>query len=312
MSRGKTKEKVLYFITAILCICLLFESRVCATEMPATETTTESMSPSITEGYVVTDNQGILTCTYNGAMQTDVYLAIKASGGDYEVVKPLTKKSVIYYFDANGQGTKYKENQFIKVTYKGSKKMYFSKEGTLLTNTIAGNKKQGYFYVDSTGIKVTRKEIKQAVKFVRAHTKESWSAEKKLAACYKYLWKNYTYQRFYESPSASKMPSYANYMFKNKKGNCYRYAASLAYIARVIGYDTKVVSGKISSTRGGMTPHGWTEIKMGDTWYIFDANMQRNFPTVDSYKKTEKTYPYRHEILDKYKMTVKNGKVSWK
>ena len=73
-----------------------------------------------------------------------------------------------------------------------------------------------------------------------------------------------------------------------------------------------MVSGGISSFHGGLTPHGWTEIKIDGKWYMFDANMQRNFPSVDSYKKTESTYAYQHKAYSKYKMTVKNGKVTWK
>ena len=61
-----------------------------------------------------------------------------------------------------------------------------------------------------------------------------------------------------------------------------------------------------------MTPHGWTEIKIDGKWYLFDTNMQKNFPKVDSYKKTDKTYPYPHKVASKYKMKVSNGKISWK
>lgn len=308
----------MFILTLFFCslsgVTVQATSTTTPTDTPATESSTENVTnPEIPQtGYYITETETGLQCYYNGVAQTKVYIALKKSSGTYKAVKAGTKNSVIYYFDANGNGTKYTKKRFVKVTYKGSAKTYFSSNGTILKNTIAGNKSQGYYYVDSTGIKVTKKEIKQAVKFVRAHTKSSWSKSKKLKECYKYLWKNYTYERFYDSPKASKMPSYANYMFSKKRGNCYRYAASFAYIARVIGYDTRVVSGAISSLRGGYTPHGWTEIKIDGKWYMFDANMQRNFPNVDSYKKTESTYPYRHKTYDKYKMTVKNGKVTWK
>ena len=263
--------------------------------------------------YQMQQVEGQLICTYDEVQQKNVYFAVKVKDGVYTVVKPGTSGSSIYYFDENGNGSKHKEKSFVKVSYNGSKATYYSEKGKIAKNKIVGNKKQGYYYVDQTGVKVTSKEIKQAVKFVRAHTKSGWSKSKKLKACYKYLWKNYTYERFYDKAKASKMPSYARYMFSKKRGNCYRYAASLAYIARVIGYDSRVVSGGISSLhRSGFTAHGWTEIKIDGKWYIFDANMQRNFPTVDSYKKTESTYAYKHETYCKYKMTVKNGKVTWK
>lgn len=303
------RKKVLIYM--LLAFSLVFNWEIFA-QATSTVTTEDATAPVVSTGYAVIQTEMGLTCTYNGEKQLNTYLALDESEGGYKVVKPDTKGSSIYYFDANGIGTLYTKNCFVKISYKGTTKTYFSKKGVLLKNTIAGNKKQGYYYVDSTGVKVTKKEIKQAVSFVRKHTKTSWSKSKKLKKCYDYLWKNYTYERFYDKPKASKMPSYAQYMFSKKRGNCYRYAASFAYIAKVIGYDVRVVSGSISNLRGGMSPHGWAEIKMSGKWYIFDANMQRNFPTVDSYKKTEKTYPYKHEVFDKYKMTVKNGKVTWK
>lgn len=262
--------------------------------------------------YTVTEEDGILTCTGDGQVMTNVSFAIKNTNGIYSVVKPGTSNSVIYYFDRNGIGTVYNKNSFVKITYKGKAYTYYLRYGKIVKNCITGNKKQGYYYVDKYGVRSTSKEIKLAVNFVRKYTKSSWSKSKKLSTCYKKLWKNYKYQRFYDKPSAKKMPSYAKYMLTKKKGNCFRYAASFAYIATVIGYDSRVTCGSISSTRGGMTPHGWTEVKKDGKWYLCDANMQRNFPSVNSYLRTERTYPYRHKSSKKYKITVKYGKVSWK
>ncbi len=263
--------------------------------------------------YEVTVMDESVTCTYKGEMLTNTYAAVLKKDGQYQVVKPCTKKSSIYYFDKDGCGTPYTKSGMITISYNGKKKTYYAQKKTLVTNAIAGNSKDGYYYVGSDGVVVKDKVIKRAVKYVRAHTKTGWSQEKKLKACYQYLWKHYSYQRFYESPKASKMSSYANYMLSKKKGNCYRYAASFAYIARVLGYDVRVAVGSIPHLHGnGMTPHGWTEIKIDGKWYLFDANMQKNFPKVDSYKKTDKTYPYPHKVAAKYKMKVSNGKISWK
>ncbi len=184
-------------------------------------------------------------------------------------------------------------------------------KGVLQKNKIVGTKKKRY-YVDKNGVRVTAKEVKLAVKFVDAHTKSGWSKDKKLKACFNYLWKHYTYQRFYDKAKPAKMPSYAKYMFSKKKGNCYRYAAAFAYIARVLGYDSRVAIGSISNTRGGMSPHGWTEVKKNGKWYICDANMQRNFKTINSYMRTKKTYAYKHECSKRATLTIKKGKVTWK
>ena len=196
------------------------------------------------------------------------------------------------------------------------KTYYFSKEktnkGVLQTGTIAGSKKDGYFYVDTQGVKVTAEAIKLAVQFVNKHTKSTWSKEKKLSACFNYLWKNYPYQRSYGTPTAKTMSEYAEDMLKNKQGNCFKYAASFACIAKVLGYEARVAVGETSSLYGGMTPHGWAEIKVGNQWYICDANMQRSYPNINAYLRTEGNYPYSHNCFTRYTLNLKNGKVSWK
>ena len=67
-----------------------------------------------------------------------------------------------------------------------------------MKNQIAGNKAEGYYYVDTTGVRITDKAVKYAVQFVRKHTKTSDSNKTKLKKCYNYLWKHYKYSRVYE------------------------------------------------------------------------------------------------------------------
>lgn len=295
MNKVSLKKTIIHIFLLTLCICSFFK-----------------LEANAAGSYKVTEEYGMLRCKYNGEWQFDKYIAIKKSGNTYKVVKPCTKGSKIYFFDYAGDGMPYTGNHFIAITYKNSTGVYYSKGGVLQKNMIAGNKEDGYFYVDSTGRRVSSKEIKQAVEFVRAHTKSGWSKSKKLKACYKYLWKNYSYKRSYDKPKASKMSGYARNMFNKKQGNCYRYAASFACIAKVLGYESRVACGSISRVGGGMTPHGWTEVKVNGKWYICDANMQRNWPKINSYMRTGKTYAFTHKCSKRYKLTVKNGKVSWK
>lgn len=284
-----------------------------ATAAPTTTTTEINDADKIPQnGYFIYDDGTQLQYYYNGIKQYNTYAAVKKSNGHYKVVKPTKKNSTIFYFDENGIGAKHQKKEFVKIKYKKKKKTYFSNRGKIEKNKIVGNKKQGYFYVDNTGVKVKDKTIKLAVKFVRKHTKSKWSQSKKLKACYTYFWKNYTYKRSYDKPRASKMSSYAKNMLTKKHGNCHRYAATFAYIARVLGYDVRVSYGSIPCLSGGVTPHGWTEIKINNHWYLFDANMQRNYPNINSYQRTEKTYAYPHKVSKKFKMKIKNGKVIWK
>lgn len=239
---------------------------------------------------------------FTGIYNKQYYKSGKLGTGWY------TSGSKKYYYQSGNMVTGWK-----KIS---DKTYYFQKsganKGVLQKNTIAGTKTDGYYYVDKNGVRVTSSEIKQAVKFVNAHTKASQSNAEKLKACYNYLWKNYAYKRAYGIPGKKDMAACANEMFKEKKGNCYRYAASFACIARVLGYDSRVAVGTIASAGGGMTPHGWTEIKMSGKWYLFDANMQRNIPSISTYKRTNSNFPYAHTCSARYTLTITGGKVTWK
>lgn len=226
-----------------------------------------------------------------------------------ESTKPLQgwvkKKSNKYYYK---KGVKVTGWKIIK-----GKKYYFDKKtGKLLTNTIAGTAAEGRYYVDSKGIRVTDKEIRLAVSFVDKCTKINWSKSKKLKACYDYLWKVCQYERAYDKVARSKMPEYASYMLSNEKGNCYRGAAALAYIARVLGYECRVGAGSVSSTNAPLSVHGWTEIKINGKWYMCDISMQRPRPYMSLYMRTASNYPFRYRCDEYYTLSVKNGKAVWK
>lgn len=275
---------------------------------------------SAASAEMMVEEEGSLHCMKNGEMMKDVYVAASVQGNTYKVVKPCSKDSKIYYFDKNGDGAVYKDTGFIKIWYNGKTAAYYSQNGTLLTNQIVGSKKTGYYYVDSTGIKITDKTVQYAVKFVRVHTKASDSQQTKLKKCYDYLWKHYKYQRVYGSPDsralnpkAKDMSKIAKEMFKKKCGNCHGYAACYAYIARVIGCDSKVAVGSISGNHSAWTPHGWALVKQKSNgkkaqWYICDPDMELN--QVSVYMKT--THSCAVKTKWNCKLTIKDGKVIWK
>ncbi len=178
-------------------------------------------------------------------------------------------------------------------------------------NTVAKNK-NGWWCVKD-GVVVFDDQLTAAAQFVGANTSSSASDSARMEAAFKALSK-YSYKRYTYTgdPTASDMPTFAKQMFANKQGNCYRYAAAFAYIANALGYDSRVAVGKISSASGGMTPHGWTEVKVSGTWYICDANMQMNHQNINSYMRTESNYAYKHSCSARYTMTVSNGTVTWK
>ncbi len=175
---------------------------------------------------------------------------------------------------------------------------------------IAQNK-NGWWYING-GKVIFEDALTYAARFVASCTSTSQSSSQKLQTCFNYLWKNYPYKRYYDSPTAATVSKFAVDMFVNRQGNCFRYAAAFACIAKVLGYESRIAVGQIPSTSGGMTAHGWTEVYVDGTWYICDANMQRNYPSINSYMRTESDYAYKHTCSARYTITISNGKAVWK
>ena len=182
-----------------------------------------------------------------------------------------------------------------------------------VTNKIVGSKAKGYYYVDKTGRKVNTREIRQAVDFVMRNSKARDSRAKRLKACYRAL---QTYPYFgmtNRAPKAKNLSSYARYMFSRHRGDCYYYASTMAYIARVLGYDSRVAVGGVTA-RGPAAPlslHGWCEVKYGKSWRMLDCSMQRAHLDRNLCLVTRKKYPFRLRCDKVYTMTVKNAKVKW-
>lgn len=182
-----------------------------------------------------------------------------------------------------------------------------------VTNKIVGSKAKGYYYVDKTGRKVNTREIRQAVDFVMRNSKAGDSRAKRLKVCYRAL---QTYPYFgmtNRAPKAKNLSSYARYMFSRHRGDCYYYASTMAYIARVLGYDSRVAVGGVTA-RGPAAPlslHGWCEVKYGKSWRMLDCSMQRAHLDRNLCLVTRKKYPFRLRCDKVYILTVKNAKVKW-
>lgn len=197
------------------------------------------------------------------------------------------KKNLKTYYYKNGYkyiGWHKIENQYY----------YFNEKGVLQKNTIVGSAEKGYNYVDAGGILVVDSAIKCAVNFVMKYSSPNQSTLQRLKSCYNALC-GYSYQRVYsDQPSASVIRSYALYMFNYKKGNCYRYGSALAYIARVLGLDSRVsVGGVTAYAYRNLSPHGWCEINIGGVWRLCDCSMQRAHTSNNLFLVEWNRYPFR-------------------
>lgn len=165
---------------------------------------------------------------------------------------------------------------------------FFNADGTMAVDTTIGN-----YEVGKDGRAVSNSPLAQVVNtIITAVSTPEMTQEEKLRSCYQWVIDNGSYKRSYDTPSGDWTGSYALEFLTTGQGNCYRYAAGFAYLAKGLGYETKVVTGSIKAARGGTTPHGWVEIKIGDAWYVFDAEMQ-DAKGYDMYCKTYKTYPVK-------------------
>ena len=65
---------------------------------------------------------------------------------------------------------------------------------------------------------------------------------------------------------------YADFGFKNGKGNCYVMAAMFCEMARLLGYDAHLISGRVPLLQGGYGPHAWTEVNINGSTYVCDPD----------------------------------------
>ena len=70
------------------------------------------------------------------------------------------------------------------------------------------------------------------------------------------------------------MQWYADYGFKNRKGNCYVMAAMFCEMAKLLGYDAHQISGTVPLAAGGVGPHSWVEVKINGTVYVCDPDFE--------------------------------------
>jgi len=92
-----------------------------------------------------------------------------------------------------------------------------------------------------------------------------------LRAAYEYARDSFTY--FRKAPKTFGETGWetesAVQMMSTLRGNCYDYAAVFWALARGLGYDARAYSGQISGA-----PHGWVEITIDGTEYMFDPELE--------------------------------------
>ena len=223
-----------------------------------------------------------------------------------------------YYFNgelANGTikengNTYYFENGYFRSGYQkiNGKTYYYNDKGQIVKNDIVGSASEGYTYDDEDGVCIESEEIKLAAKFLIEKCKGS-TLKERFKYAFQYMATRFPYRRTYDHPKySSDVAPLAIDMFKQESGNCYRYAACYACLAKIAGYRTRMC---IGSTGSG-APHGWTEVMVNGTWYICDVDAQLpsyGNPPYTAYMM--KSHYWGTITMYKYEITFKDGKAVW-
>lgn len=104
-------------------------------------------------------------------------------------------------------------------------------------------------------------------------TTPSMTRDQKLRALYNYCRDNFSYLKrpLVEAGRTGWEPEYAASFLSLKKGNCYSFSALFSLLAREIGQPAYTVVGGLGKNA---SPHGWVEIKLDGTVYMFDPQLE--------------------------------------
>jgi len=188
------------------------------------------------------------------------------------------------------------------------KRYYYNSKGEVVKNTIVGSKREGWYYADKNGVCCESEEMRLAAEYMMTYCKGN-TLNERMKTGFLYMAKNFPYHRTYDHPKkAADLPALAIDLFKNKKGNCFRYAAAFACTARIAGYRSRVVIGDVLGS-----PHGWVEVLVNGKWLICDPDAQLPGYKVPDYKPyMMKKHYWALNPHVKCEVTIENGKAVWK
>lgn len=101
-------------------------------------------------------------------------------------------------------------------------------------------------------------------------TTESMTRDEKLRTLFNYVRDNFTYLKrpLIEKGQTGWEAEYALFFLKNGKGNCYSFSATYCLLCQELGLPAYCVVGRALNS-----PHGWVEIELDGSTYIFDTQL---------------------------------------
>lgn len=165
---------------------------------------------------------------------------------------------------------------------------YFYPSGKMATNTYI----DGYEITKNGTLSLKAASLRKKVKsLTTALSQGCTTKEQALRKCFFHLANNYSYKSDRSLlRGASGEMAYAYELLMTGKGNCYKFAAAFAYLARELGYNPTCVWGHINGSTTIGAPHGWVEIKIGGVTYLFDPDLQLELGNKYNYNFFKLTY----------------------
>lgn len=108
---------------------------------------------------------------------------------------------------------------------------------------------------------------------VEKYTNDSMTRDQKLRALYNYCRDNFSYLKrpLVAAGATDWEPEYAAGFLSMKKGNCYSFSSLYCLLARNVGQPAYTVVGGLGKKA---SPHGWVEIRLDGTVYLFDPQLE--------------------------------------
>lgn len=147
-------------------------------------------------------------------------------------------------------------------------RLYWVLDGEFVRDRCIGN-----LYFDEEGRYTTENEEldERLNAIVEELTDDSMTRDEKMRTLFCYIRDNYTYLKrpLISAGQTGWEADYALFFLTNGRGNCHNFAATFCLLCRELGLPAYTVVGQVLNG-----PHGWVEIKLDGTVYMFDPQLE--------------------------------------
>ncbi|MDO4344189.1 MAG: transglutaminase domain-containing protein [Eubacteriales bacterium] len=188
----------------------------------------------------------------------------------------ISKKK--YYFTPSGTKKGVMHTGWLTI---GSKKYYLASNGVMATGWVTIGTKQYYF--KSTGVldasktkNATSALDQKCASIIKQLGITNSSRDVKLQKIFQYVTWQFSYRTVAFSGNTGWYKTMGYNMLTSGSGNCYSYAAAFAcLVKKATNLPVRVCWGSTPGAYVAWTPHGWCEVKINGTWYVFDPDLER-------------------------------------